>query len=926
MRKKNFKPMIISALLAVGFGATSVGTTFALFTDHADTAINVTAGKVDINLESSALHTYSAEYDGVSTGRVDENGYKYQSKATAVEGTFTNGGTAVLANNVLTLTHITPGDRVTFKAALSDTSNVDFKYRVVFEAKAVGTGDKMLAAGMRIVSDMSGTSTSYDGLDKYVSPWVLHEYDANATLAKTFNFDLELPIDAGNEYQDKAIEYAFHVEAVQGNAYTVDESGIAYLEKNLTATASAVANQALTLQTSAGDSSSGMYVKTTIPAEGGLATDDKVKLVVSNVSAFNEETSKNGTLNFDVSLYVNDVKTSSFNNQDIAVEVYIGEGYDIKSVSHNGNAITNYTYANGKISFTTKTFSPFEVVYEKIANEYGFYESYTENGHWVHTIKNKAHFRNIDNHIKLRSTSEAKGYPLADETTEYVILNNIDFGGTLWTKDEFKNLATFTGTLRASGTQNVTLSNVEGYNALGAFRVDWISGACLLKNALNANFKYITLSNMYLSENSGKGSGLFMAGFNENMGTDKYVKFDHVTIDSTCHLEGNANIGAFIGSSRGITQVEFSYCTNNANVVATSTNAGGFIGTGTTTGSGSNKLKFDHCTNNGNITGAYCVGGFTGNTGNDSRVLTGTGNVNNGNIFAIWTGDEKSTYINQRQSAMFLAGDSWYDANYSSFEGTNTGKLYLIVVDNGGTPSVADETISSLPSGNSYSEYRALETYSSWYKIYDSNNTRIDRTKYLDYVFDYNIESYDADFDANDKLYVNGTTAIDSIVVQIRQHCLRIATDKYWGEAPNQTNEYGGAQQGETYVYVHNQSFASYGAIDIKKVTQNGYFIPNGANEPHASYNAGFETYKLSNDKLSDSSIVEGYSVRNGVGTIVLKNGLAGADQYQAICDWRNDVQYEITGYKDGVIVGTAVVNWGRGSGDSTYLQPLSFN
>jgi hypothetical protein len=921
MRKKNFKPMIISALLAIGFGATSVGTSFALFTDHADTAINVTAGKVDINLESSALHTFSAEYDGVSTDRVDENGNKYQSKATAVEGTFTNGGQATLANNVLTLTHITPGDRVTFTAALSDSSNVDFKYRVVFEAKAVGTGDKMLAAGMRIISNMSGTSTTYDGLDKYVSPWVLHEYDANATLAKTFNFDLELPIDAGNEYQDKAIEYAFHVEAVQGNAYTVDESGVAYLEKNLTATASAVANQALTLQTSAGDSSSGMYVKTTIPAEGGLATDDKVKLVVSNVSTFNEESSKNGTLNFDVSLYVNDVKTSSFNNQDIAVEVYIGEGYDIKSVSHNGNAITNYTYANGKILFTTKTFSPFEVVYEKIANKYGFYDSYTENGHWVHTIKNKAHFRNIDKHIKLRSELSEKNYPLADETTEYVILNNIDFGGTLWTKDEFKDLATFTGTLRASGTQNVVLSNVEGYNALGAYRTDWNSGACLLKNALNANFKYITLSNMYLSENSGKGSGLFMAGFNQDMGKDKYVKFDHVTIDSTCHLEGNANIGAFIGSSRGITQVEFSYCTNNANVVATSTNAGGFIGTGTTNGTGSNKLKFDHCTNNGNVTGAYDVGGFTGNTGHVSRVLTGTGNVNNGNVFVLQGGDK---YSNQKFSAMFFSGDSWYSSS-SSFEGTNTGKLYLKVAIIDNVATVAKNTISVIPDSGT-TEYEALETSASWYKIYDSQNNLIDRTKYLDYVFDYTIEDYDADFDVNDKLYVNGTTPIDSIVVQIRQHCLRIATDKYWGEAPNQTNEYGGAQQGETYVYVHNQSFASYGAIDIKKVTQNGYFIPNGANEPHASYNAGFETYKLSNDKLSDTSIVEGYSVRNGHGTIVLKNGLVGADQYQAICDWRNDVQYEITGYKDGVIVGSAVVNWGRGSGDSTELQPLSFN
>ena len=46
MKKMKLKPIIMSALAAIAFGTVTVGTTFALFTDKAETKINVQAGKL----------------------------------------------------------------------------------------------------------------------------------------------------------------------------------------------------------------------------------------------------------------------------------------------------------------------------------------------------------------------------------------------------------------------------------------------------------------------------------------------------------------------------------------------------------------------------------------------------------------------------------------------------------------------------------------------------------------------------------------------------------------------------------------------------------------------------------------------------------------------------------------------------------------
>ena len=61
MKKISIKPIIMSALAAIAFGTVTVGTTFALFTDKAETKISVKAGVVDIENEIKDFVGYSMD-------------------------------------------------------------------------------------------------------------------------------------------------------------------------------------------------------------------------------------------------------------------------------------------------------------------------------------------------------------------------------------------------------------------------------------------------------------------------------------------------------------------------------------------------------------------------------------------------------------------------------------------------------------------------------------------------------------------------------------------------------------------------------------------------------------------------------------------------------------------------------------------------
>jgi hypothetical protein len=225
MKKKNLKPMIISSLLAIGLGASCVGTTFALFTDRADTKINVTAGVVQMEAELNTLKAYHAEYydgdndenhAGNATAFETNSNYKYVPSEQIAENSFRfiNGGLATLTDEqTLTLDRVTPGDKVTLKLKMTNESNVNIKYRLRVNAITdTGIFDEL---DIRVNNEELLGVTRVDAWTVWTAPGTAEEK------VKEVPIEVALPIDAGNEYQNKSTSIRFRVEAVQGNA-TVD--------------------------------------------------------------------------------------------------------------------------------------------------------------------------------------------------------------------------------------------------------------------------------------------------------------------------------------------------------------------------------------------------------------------------------------------------------------------------------------------------------------------------------------------------------------------------------------------------------------------------------------------------------------------------------------------------------------------------------
>ena len=231
MKKMTLKPIIMSALAAIVFGTITVGTTFALFTDKAETKINVKSGKIDLNLElNSGLNLYSAVYDG--TGEVlDENNQKYS--LVEQTGSFLNGGTATVEGNDILVSNITPGDKIAFKLNISDDSNVIYKYRLSVRASKLNDSDpdgdyvtltKNLESSLKFYGDEAETSLlkekEISGASKYQTSWYLSSENA---IRNHVSGEIMMPLNTGNIAQDKGARFTFTLEAVQGNAHVEGE-------------------------------------------------------------------------------------------------------------------------------------------------------------------------------------------------------------------------------------------------------------------------------------------------------------------------------------------------------------------------------------------------------------------------------------------------------------------------------------------------------------------------------------------------------------------------------------------------------------------------------------------------------------------------------------------------------------------------------
>ena len=218
MKKANIKPLVLSALSALAFGAVGTAGTFALFTDKAETTVQVQAGIVDVDATISDLAFYEL---GVTTPitETDSNGAYVNSI----------GGTAKINGSTLVLNKWAPGDKVTFKLTVKNKSNVDILTRLRETHSTTSSVDLYEALDI--------TYTQVSGLDAdKIFHWntvgaVVNQtagYDVVSVLNVTIEFpnhgDLITAREEGidNHYQNSNCTIVLSQQAVQGNAEAVD--------------------------------------------------------------------------------------------------------------------------------------------------------------------------------------------------------------------------------------------------------------------------------------------------------------------------------------------------------------------------------------------------------------------------------------------------------------------------------------------------------------------------------------------------------------------------------------------------------------------------------------------------------------------------------------------------------------------------------
>lgn len=209
------KKVLLSSILTIALCLSLIaGSTFALFTSKQEFNIAVTSGTVDLTAGVAITKVSSVEPDDAGT-IVDENGatYAYSYEDAAEPYNFINGGTAVVAGAEVTLDNITPGDKIDLLVSGTNNSDVTIQYRYVIEC----TEGLALMHGLKVY--VNGATEGIKGMQSYTSVWTKYEApQTDADKAFSLPITIELPVDAGNVYQNKTAKIKVTVEAVQGNA------------------------------------------------------------------------------------------------------------------------------------------------------------------------------------------------------------------------------------------------------------------------------------------------------------------------------------------------------------------------------------------------------------------------------------------------------------------------------------------------------------------------------------------------------------------------------------------------------------------------------------------------------------------------------------------------------------------------------------
>ncbi len=195
---KSKKGILVGAIATIALCVSIVaGATFALFTSETGTNVAVKSGTVNVTATIKDVVATHGEWNEEEGAYIKTAGLLAGENAAALDE----------KKQTLTLTNIAPTDKVTFKIAVQNDSNVPIKYRTIVAC----TKDDGLAGGLSVTLDEQKFTTSAIG------EWT--QLAANGEIADV-NVAVELPFDADNKYQNKSCTLSYKVEAVQANGKT----------------------------------------------------------------------------------------------------------------------------------------------------------------------------------------------------------------------------------------------------------------------------------------------------------------------------------------------------------------------------------------------------------------------------------------------------------------------------------------------------------------------------------------------------------------------------------------------------------------------------------------------------------------------------------------------------------------------------------
>lgn len=219
--KSKTKILLGAVFTAVLCLSIAVGATFAIFTTESKVDLTVTAGKINVTANVSDFSTYSAVVATSSdTGAfTDKNGNSYVHVET-VPGQFSNGGSAEVKDNTVTLSNVSAGDKLRLILSVENDSTIDAKCRIVVRSDASEVAKYLVGNFISVSSDGSETVVPFSAAETYCSNW--QQLVSSST---ELILELELSIDCpliSPYIQNESCKLTFSVEATQNNAAEVN--------------------------------------------------------------------------------------------------------------------------------------------------------------------------------------------------------------------------------------------------------------------------------------------------------------------------------------------------------------------------------------------------------------------------------------------------------------------------------------------------------------------------------------------------------------------------------------------------------------------------------------------------------------------------------------------------------------------------------